>query len=98
MNFGCRGSRVKLKSRSIFRASGILYKFCVIFSDLKRTAMLFAFISYIKLWNVKYKGKMYEWRSDLYYVKYVAYILQIYSNDLCVAQQFVSLRILMPGY
>lgn len=60
--------------------------------------MLFAFISYIKLWNVKYKGKMYEWRSDLYYVKYVAYILQIYSNDLCVAQQFVSLRILMPGY
>jgi len=40
---------------------------------------------------------MYEWRSDLYYVKYAAYILQIYSNDLCVAQQFISLCILMPG-
>ena len=59
--------------------------------------MLFAFISYIKLWNVKQKGEMYEWRSDLYYVKYAAYILQIYSNDLCVAQQFISLCILMPG-
>lgn len=35
---------------------------------------------------------MYEWRSDLYYVKYAAYILQIYSNDLCVVHKFVYLN------